>query len=187
MWEGSAQPCGCDVGIGWMCEWHRLGDSYQQQTSSLGSTSGSILGGTLGSKQVTIGSEKIVIDPITGGKKGQKIERFDLIPPEAMAALAKHYGVGCQKYEDRNWEKGYKWGLSVGAIGRHLNQWLQGESYDQETGGHHLIAVAWHAFALFTFEVRGLGKDDVRCKRSNSSVSGAAEPSPAFWGALSSG
>ena len=39
-----------------------------------------------------------------------------------------------------------------------------GESYDQETGGHHLIAVIWHATALFIYELRGLGKDDVRLK-----------------------
>lgn len=103
-----------------------------------------------------------VVDPTTGGAKGSKLARFDLIPAEAMWALAEHYGKGGSKYEDRNWERGYKWGLCVAALQRHLHQWLLGESYDQETGTHHLIAVAWHAFALFTFELRGLGTDDVR-------------------------
>lgn len=103
-----------------------------------------------------------VTDPTTGGQKGQKLDRYDLIPPEAEQALAHHYGVGCAKYEDRNWERGYRWSLSVGALRRHLGQWLLGESYDVETGSHHLIAVAWHAFALFIFELRGLGTDDVR-------------------------
>ena len=109
-------------------------------------------------------SEIRVVDPTTGGVKGQKEHRFDLIPPEAEWALAKHYGIGCQKYEDRNWEKGYRWSLSVGALRRHLTQWLMGETTDEETGTHHLIAVAWHAFALFIFELRGLGTDDVRRK-----------------------
>ena len=105
-----------------------------------------------------------VVDEKTGGIKGQKLARFDLIPPEVEWALAEHYGRGCLKYQDRNWELGYKWSLSVGALRRHLSQWLMRESYDQETGGHHLIAVIWHATALFIYELRGLGKDDVRLK-----------------------
>ena len=104
-----------------------------------------------------------IVDPITGGEKGAKLQRYDLIPPEALDSLAEVYGRGATKYADRNWEKGYKWGLSVAALGRHLNRWLRGESYD-ETGCHHLMQVAWHAFCLFTFEVRGLGTDDVRLK-----------------------
>ena len=103
-----------------------------------------------------------IVDPVTGGAKGSKLARFDLIPPEAEWALAEVYGEGCKKYEDRNWEKGYKWGLSVAALRRHLNRWLEGESRDPETGCHHLMQVAWHAFTLFTFELRGLGTDDVR-------------------------
>ena len=109
--------------------------------------------------------EVIVTDPITGGKKGQKLERFDLIPNEFERALAIHYGVGATKYEDKNWEKGYRWSLSVGALRRHLSAWLGGESIDVETGSNHLIAVAWHAIALYIFELRGLGTDDVRPKK----------------------
>lgn len=110
----------------------------------------------------TNASEVIVTDPLTGGKKGQKLQRFDLIPNEFETALATHYGLGARKYEDRNWERGYKWSLSVGALRRHLAAWLSGERLDPETGSHHLIAVAWHACALFIFELRGLGTDDIR-------------------------
>lgn len=109
-------------------------------------------------------TEQRVVDATTGGEKGSKLARFDLIPPEALWALAEHYGRGSQKYADRNWEKGYRWGLSLAALLRHLYQWVGGETHDQETGSHHLIAVAWHAFALFTYELRGLGTDDVRVK-----------------------
>ena len=69
---------------------------------------------------------------------------------------------GVQVSGDRNWERGYRWSLSVGALRRHLSAWLSGESVDPETGSNHLIAVAWHAIALFIFELRGLGTDDVR-------------------------
>lgn len=110
-------------------------------------------------------AEVRIIDPDTGGQKGSKMARFDLIPPEALWELAEHYGMGCEKYTERNWEKGYKWGLSVAALLRHLYQWIGGESYDSDSGKHHLIAVAWHAFALFTYEIRGLGTDNVRIKK----------------------
>ena len=105
--------------------------------------------------------ESRVIDPCTGGEKGSKLARFDLIPPEAMWALAEHYGKGTIKYADRNWERGYKWGLSLAALHRHLNLWQQEEDFDPETDSHHLIAVIWHALALYTFQVRGLGTDDL--------------------------
>jgi hypothetical protein len=112
-----------------------------------------------------------VVDPITGGEKGQKIERFDLIPVEFERALATHYGVGARKYEDRNWERGYKWSLSVAALRRHLAAWLGGETNDPETGSNHLIAVCWHACALYIFQIRGLGTDDITAGgRSNPNV-----------------
>jgi hypothetical protein len=106
--------------------------------------------------------EITIVDETTGGAKGQKLQRFDLIPTEFEVALATHYGLGARKYADRNWERGYRWSLSVGALRRHLAAWLSGESLDPETGSNHLIAVAWHAIALFIFELRGIGTDDVR-------------------------
>jgi hypothetical protein len=103
-------------------------------------------------------------DPKTGGEKGRKLQRFSLIPREFLWRLAEHYGKGAFKYEDRNWEKGYPWSWSLDALERHLNAWLMGERHDPETGTHHLIAVAWHAIALFVFDTRGLGTDDIRTK-----------------------
>lgn len=125
--------------------------------------------------------EILVTDPITGGQKGAKLARFSLIPPEFLWALAEHYGKGARKYEDRNWERGYQWSLSLDALERHLNQWLRGEDRDEETDTHHLICVAWHAIALFVYSVRGLGTDNVRVKSSNgagsSSNAGSSEAS----------
>ena len=119
----------------------------------------------MNSDGVILGSEEVrVVDPTTGGEKCSKQARFSLIPPEFLWALAEHYGVGTKKYDDRNWERGYKWSLSLDALSRHLNQWQRGEDIDEETGTHHLIAVAWHACALFIFQRRGLGTDDVRVK-----------------------
>lgn len=107
-------------------------------------------------------AETIVTDEKTGGQKGTKLARFSLIPAEFLWALAEHYGLGARKYADRNWERGYKWSLSVDALERHLNQWKMGENNDPETGSSHLIAVAWHACALFIFQLRGLGTNDMQ-------------------------
>jgi len=92
-----------------------------------------------------------VVDPTTGGAKGQKLARFDLIPPRPLKALAEHYGKGAAKYEDRNWERGYKWSLSYAALHRHLNAWWSGEDNDPELGSSHLDAVLFHAMALREF------------------------------------
>lgn len=100
-----------------------------------------------------------VTDPLTGGQKGIKPERFDLVPSAAMEEVARVYGRGAEKYADRNWERGYNWGLSLGALERHLNKFKQGESRD-ELDNHHLACVVFHALALMTFEKFNLGTDD---------------------------
>ena len=105
-----------------------------------------------------------VTDPVTGGQKGSKLPRFSLIPADFLWALAEHYGRGSLKYDDRNWEKGYQWSLSVDALHRHLAQWLCGEDNDAETGSSHLVAVAWHVIALWWFHRHQRGTDNVRTR-----------------------
>ena len=100
------------------------------------------------------------VDPDTGGIKGSKNARFDLIPAEPLWALAEHYGKGLAKYGIRNWEKGYDWGLSFSALQRHAWAFWNGEDIDDETGSHHLTAVAWHAFALLEWMQTHPEKDD---------------------------
>lgn len=106
--------------------------------------------------------ETRVVDPTTGGEKGSKAERFDLIPVDALTALARHYGRGAEKYSDENWLRGYDWKLSYAALQRHANAWWAGEDVDPETGSSHMTAVAWHAFTLFVFARRGKGTDSRR-------------------------
>lgn len=87
----------------------------------------------------------------TGAEKGTKDERFDLLPQEALAAVARHYGVGARKYADHNWRRGYEWSKSFAALQRHANAFWSGEDIDEETGSPHMAAVAFHAFTLLTF------------------------------------
>lgn len=99
--------------------------------------------------------DKMVTDPTTGGMKGSKAERYDLIPAGPLRELALHYGRNSVehggKYPARNWEKGYRWSLSFASMMRHAwamwrGEWLDPESPDGRTP--HLVAVAWHAFAM---------------------------------------
>lgn len=87
----------------------------------------------------------------TGGEKGTKDERYDLIPVEALAKVARHFGAGAQKYEDHNWRKGYEWSKSYAALQRHASAFWGGEDIDEETGSPHMAAVAFHSLALLTY------------------------------------
>ena len=116
----------------------------------------------------------------TGGQKGVKDQRFDLIPIGPLTELAEHYGRGARKYAPHQWRKGYEWSKSYAAIQRHLTAFWEGEDYDtcpedkhgcqfitnegepfvdltedtcyNHTGSHHLACVAWHTFALMEFK-----------------------------------
>jgi hypothetical protein len=98
-------------------------------------------------------------DPKTGGQKGVKAERFDLIPVEPLEELARVYGYGATKYEDDNWRKGYAWCWSFGAMMRHAWAFWRGEERDAESGCLHLAHVAWHAFTLMWFWSNHRGTD----------------------------
>ena len=91
----------------------------------------------------------------TGGAKGSKGARFDLIPTGPLWELAEHYGKGAQKYERvngiDNWRNGYDWSLSYAALQRHVNAFWNGEDIDPENGSKHIIAAAWHCLALAHF------------------------------------
>lgn len=96
--------------------------------------------------------------------------RLDLFPGDALFAISEILTFGAQKYADRNWEKGMKWGRVFGALMRHMWCWWQGQGptnksfifgdLDDETGKSHL----WHAGCCITFliayEMRGVGEDD---------------------------
>jgi hypothetical protein len=100
------------------------------------------------------------VDDTTGGRKGTKIERYDLLPWDVLNEVARHYGYGAAKYDDHNWRKGYAWSLSYAAMMRHAAAFWNGEDFDVESGSHHLIAVIFHAMALRWFQLHERGTDD---------------------------
>lgn len=110
-------------------------------------------------------TDEVRTTSLTGGQKGVKPERYDLIPAEALEALARHYGKGAEKYESHQWRKGYEWSKSFAAMMRHAWKFWRGEDVDPETGTPHIICVAWHAFCLYIFS-RDFPEYDDRFKGS---------------------
>ena len=96
----------------------------------------------------------------TGGQKGVKPQRYDLVPVGPLAELAELYARGASKYEKNNWRKGYEWSNSYAAAMRHLTQFWNGEDHDPETGSKHVMNVAFHMFALAEFMDRYPEFDD---------------------------
>lgn len=124
----------------------------------------------------------------TGGQKGVKIERHDLIPIGPLRELAVHFGRGARKYDNHQWRAGYEWSNSYSALERHLKLFWQGLDYDicsnepdnckhtdadgnpfeavdpdtcyNHLGSHHMVAVAWHSFVLLEFKDRFPEFDD---------------------------
>lgn len=92
--------------------------------------------------------------------------RIDLIPPEAIDALAAVLTSGAVRYGERNWEGGITWGRCFAAMMRHAWAWWRGEGKDPESGLSHMAHVLCNAVFLVTFEARKVGTDD-RPKRQH--------------------
>lgn len=90
--------------------------------------------------------------------KGKR--RYDLIPVDALAALADLFTIGANKYAERNWEKGMSYQSVIASLDRHWNDFKAGIDRDPETGCLHITHVVWNAMALLTFMLRGIGTDD---------------------------
>lgn len=92
------------------------------------------------------GAKKEAMDPEKG--------RYDLIPPEALHALAVHYARGALKYSEedptgRNWELGIPLSRCFDSLLRHAMQARAGQTDEQ-----HIVAVMFWAFAIYTYLIR---------------------------------
>lgn len=69
--------------------------------------------------------------------------RCDLLPMCVILRLARHYEAGCQKYGDRNWEKGIPCHSFADSAIRHILKYMDGQK-DED----HLIAAIWNLCGL---------------------------------------
>ena len=92
---------------------------------------------------------------IENSEKGLKFDeekiRFDLIPGDALEALAKVYTYGTKKYSAQNWRKGLEWSRVFGALMRHAWAFWRGEEIDEESGLPHIMQAAWACFSLHVY------------------------------------
>lgn len=80
--------------------------------------------------------------------------RYDLIPPSAIAALARHSEDGGIAYGDRNWEKGQPVSRYFDSAMRHLLQFWSGKVDEM-----HLHAAFWNIMAMIDTHEKILSGD----------------------------
>ena len=105
---------------------------------------------------------KEVVTPMA--KEGVKFDsgkrRVDLVPTEAINALADILTAGAAKYGEHNWRHGMDWSRVYGAAQRHLIAFWGGDDIDEESGMPHL----WHALTniafLVSYQAMSVGRDD---------------------------
>lgn len=88
--------------------------------------------------------------------------RYDLIPPDALDALARVYTKGATVYGDRNWEQGISYCRIFAALMRHCWAWFRGEENDPDDGLHHMAHAAWNCMTLLAYSMRGMKSFDDR-------------------------
>lgn len=102
--------------------------------------------------------------PAPMAKEGVKFDtgkrRVDLVPTEAINALADILTAGAAKYGSHNWRKGMAWSRVYGAAQRHMLAFWGGDDIDEESGMPHL----WHALTnvafLVSYQAMSVGRDD---------------------------
>ncbi len=99
-------------------------------------------------------SDEIRTTSRTGGQKGVKPNRQDLIAVPFLEQLGLVCGMGAEKYGPDNWRKGYEWSKNYGAMQRHIQAFWTGEDLDPESGLPHLAHAAWHCMVLLVFSTQ---------------------------------
>jgi len=87
----------------------------------------------------------------TGGEKGVKPQRYDLLPKPALDAISEVLAFGAEKYASHNWRRGYEWGKSYSALMRHMTAHWDGETLDPESGLPHLAHAGCHITFMLTW------------------------------------
>lgn len=74
-----------------------------------------------------------------GQKHDTHKSRVDLLDPEWVEGIGNVLRFGAEKYAAHNWRSGIQISRLLGAGLRHCFAFLRGESYDPESGLHHLL------------------------------------------------
>jgi hypothetical protein len=81
----------------------------------------------------------------------------ELVPPEAIEAIAEIMDFGRKKYSEAGWKKvPHAYRRYMGALLRHAYAILRGEINDPETGKPHIFHLACNAAFMCYFHKRGI-------------------------------
>lgn len=98
------------------------------------------------------------------GKKNDRQDgklRWELLPLSLIKEVVKVYHFGASKYQPNTWQhldNGYE--RYKAALFRHLVAYEEGETYDPESGLHHLSHMVWNALAMLYCALRKEVKND---------------------------
>jgi hypothetical protein len=86
---------------------------------------------------------------------------WDLLPVDAIEDIVAVLQYGAEKYAPRNWESpGFAYLRLWAAAIRHLMAWRRGDTFDDESGLHHLAHAVCCILFLLQYHHTGKGKDD---------------------------
>ena len=77
-----------------------------------------------------------------------------------LAEVARVGDFGAKKYGQWNYKCGMPWMKLAGSCSRHLTAWIIGETYDKESGLHHLAHMVYDGLMLLDYAARNKGQDD---------------------------
>lgn len=92
-----------------------------------------------------------------GYKRDQGKDRWDLVPLDSMKGAVRVFTMGAEKYAERNWEEGMRYGRVYASLMRHLTAFWEGEDMD-ESGYHHLDHALANAMMLSSIVKRDTTK-----------------------------
>jgi len=69
------------------------------------------------------------------------------VSPAGLLRLSRHYELGAEKYDDRNWEKGIPISSLIDSAIRHFLKYM-----DYKTDEDHLVATAWNILGAMWME-----------------------------------
>lgn len=94
--------------------------------------------------------EVMQVDPKTGGRKGGKLARFDLIPTRAMFAVAQEYAADNLKADEESaWGQSQQYGWCFRQLVQELSWWWENNDCDDHYSGDTLALCLMYAMNLY--------------------------------------
>lgn len=100
--------------------------------------------------------ETAVFTPDKSFKYDQGKLQYSLVPVLFLEKVAELMTKGALKYVRDNWRiSGFQYSRAEDALWRHFQSWRNGEDLDEETGCHHMAAVAFYAACIIEYHYSG--------------------------------